>query len=345
LSDQWFITMADLAQSAMDVVEEGRIQFHPPRYAKMYLDWLAEKRDWPISRQLWWGHRIPIWYARNCEEIQLKNAFADRNDISWQKDIEYNQWLICTQEIDLEPDAIPGITLEQETDVLDTWFSSALWPHSTLGWPEKTPELEKWYPTNTLITSRDIVTLWVARMVMTGLYNMQNIPFSDVVIHIKVLDGLGQTMSKSKGNGVDPVDIIAQYGADALRFSVAHMATETQDVRMPVLYKCPHCSELTPQTEKNMHVSLLSCANCKKEMATRWADETEQQKYGLALLTSDKFEIGRNFANKIWNASRFVLMNLDKVSRSSHLNNWLIMLRQTRVRRMINGFSHISLAL
>jgi valyl-tRNA synthetase len=311
MSDQWFVHMADLAEAAMQAVTEGQITFHPPRYAKMYLDWLGEKRDWPISRQLWWGHRLPIWYARGCDERALQQAFNNRDDVRWRWDRESEQWLICARDADLPADAVPGVTLEQDPDVLDTWYSSALWPHSTLGWPAQTRDLATWYPTATLITSRDIVTLWVARMVMTGLYNTEQVPFRDVVIHVKILDGQGQTMSKSKGNGVDPMDIIEQYGADALRFVMAYMATETQDVRMPVLYKCPHCGELTPQTPKNMLLKTLPCSRCKKTMASRWADAAVQQREGLALLTSERFEIGRNFCNKIWNASRFALQNLE----------------------------------
>jgi len=311
LSDQWFVAMADLAQAAMDAVTQGRVTIHPARYAKMYLDWLSEKRDWPISRQLWWGHRIPIWYASGCTEADLKRAFAGRDDVAWRPDGDSGRWLVCSRTDDLPINAVPNGSLDQDPDVLDTWFSSALWPHSTLGWPEQTPELATWYPTSVLITSRDIITLWVARMVMTGLYNIGKIPFSDVTIHVKILDGQGQTMSKSKGNGVDPVDIIEQYGADALRFSLAHMATETQDVRMPVQYKCPHCSQATPQTAKNMTAKTLPCAGCKKTMATRWADDATQKTHGLALLTSERFELGRNFANKVWNASRFAMMNLE----------------------------------
>lgn len=311
LSDQWFVKMADLAEAAMDAVTSGRVTFYPPRYAKMYLDWLSEKRDWPISRQLWWGHRIPIWYAQGCDEAALRAAFAGRADVAWRWDEAGQRWLICAQEVDLPADAVPGCTLVQDPDVLDTWFSSALWPHSTLGWPEQTADLRRWYPTSVLMTSRDIITLWVARMVMTGLYNTGTVPFPDVSIHVKILDGQGQTMSKSKGNGVDPVDIIEQYGADALRFCMAHMATETQDVRMPVQYKCPHCSELTPQTAKNMTAKTLQCPQCKKTMATRWADDATHAQHGLALLTSDKFELGRNFCNKLWNASRLALMNLE----------------------------------
>lgn len=310
LADQWFLRMADFAQTAIDALEDGKFKIYPQRYGKMYVDWLSEKRDWPIGRQLWWGHRIPIWHGPDCTEEDLKKAFSGRDDISWLYDDEHEEWLICSMTDDLAEDAVPGHTITQDDDVLDTWFSSALWPHSTLGWPEQTAELKKWYPTNVLITSRDIITLWVARMVISGCYNMKDIPFYDVYIHVKILDGQGQSMSKSKGNGVDPVDIIEQYGADALRFSLASMATETQDMRIPVDYKCPHCGERTPQKPDNMQVHTLNCSKCGKEMATRWADESVQERTGLALLTSEKFEIGRNFTNKLWNAARLVMMNL-----------------------------------
>ena len=204
LSDQWFVRMGDadgqpgLAQRAIDAVKDGRVRFFPERYAKTYLDWLGEKRDWCISRQLWWGHRIPIWYAY-CPENELKRIFAAREDVTWRLDEDNGRWLICALE-DLPSDILgPKYPLEQDADVLDTWFSSALWPHSTLGWPEQTPELAYWYPTSVLVTSRDIITLWVARMVMTGLYNLDKVPFHHVYIHPKILDGFGETMSKTQG--------------------------------------------------------------------------------------------------------------------------------------------------
>jgi len=279
LSEQWFVRMAELAQRAMDAVEDGRVKFHPARYAKTYLDWLGEKRDWCISRQLWWGHRIPIWYCDSASEEELKHAFAHREDIAWHHDEERERWLICSQEDDLAPDALgKGHCLQQDPDVLDTWFSSALWPLSTLGWPGDTPELARYYPTDVLVTARDIITLWVARMVIAGLYNLEEIPFHQVYIYPTVLDGQGRIMSKSAGNGVDPVDIIEKFGADALRFSLAYMNTETQDVRMPVrLEKLPD---------------------------------------GRVINTSDKFEMGRNFCNKLWNASRFVMMDLEGASQT-----------------------------
>ena len=157
-----------------------------------------------------------------------------------------------------------GASSADETDVLDTWFSSALWPHSTLGWPEQTEELKYYYPTNVLITSRDIITLWVARMVLTGLHNVGEVPFHEVFIHPKILDGYGEGMSKSKGNGVDPIDVIEKFGADALRFGLAYLTTETQDVRMPVEFECPHCQKLIEQTRENRTRPTIKCKHCQQ---------------------------------------------------------------------------------
>jgi len=279
LSDQWFVRMGDdpdgtagFAQQAMDAVTSGRVDIHPERYAKSYLDWLSEKRDWCISRQLWWGHRIPIWYCGTCTELDLQRAFDGRADVVWRP-AESGGWLVCA-ESDLRGDELkPAHTLVQDPDVLDTWFSSALWPHSTLGWPERTPELAKYYPTSVLSTARDIITLWVARMVIFGLFNRDEVPFRDVYIHPIIQDGQGRRMSKSLGNGVDPVDIIEIYGTDALRYTLAAGATETQDLRLPV--------------------------------------EPKKLPDGRVINTSDRFEQGRNFANKFWNAARLVLMNLE----------------------------------
>ena len=272
LSDQWFVRMDELAEKAMDAVRSGAVTIHPERYAKSYLDWLGEKRDWCISRQLWWGHRIPIWHAENATEADLEAAFGGRADVTWRA-AENGGWLVCAVN-DLDENALgPNIKLTQDPDVLDTWFSSALWPHSTLGWPAETPELKKYYPTSVLSTARDIITLWVARMVIFGQFNMKDVPFRDVFIHPVIQDGKGQRMSKSKGNGIDPVDIVDLYGADALRYTLASAATETQDLRMPV--------------EK-----------------TKLPD-------GREVNTSERFEQGRTFPNKFWNASRFALMNLE----------------------------------
>jgi valyl-tRNA synthetase len=284
LSLQWFVRMDKLAQTAMDAVTDGRVKFHPARYANTYLDWLGEKRDWCISRQLWWGHRIPIWYCVNCER-KNGNLFEVEHGVSYgaPTDSYEKHAYIFTEEAkpivgpdaDTDPTACPecgGANLVQDPDVLDTWFSSQLWPHSTLGWPNQTPELEYYYPTSVLVTSRDIITLWVARMVLSGLYNCNQVPFTDVYIHCKILDGQGRGMSKQAGNGVDPLDIIEKYGTDALRYTMTAMATDTQDVRIPV----------KPETMPD----------------------------GRIINTSEKFEIGRNFCNKLWNAARFAFMNL-----------------------------------
>jgi valyl-tRNA synthetase len=292
LSDQWFVKMAPLAEPALEVVRNGEIKFHPERHAQQYLSWLGEKRDWPISRQLWWGHRIPVWTIGGDRKQdwpeKLKQTVRsallehfDRLGIAgdvWGQGIEDPTKILrfCSRSDradaaiqELETTKWPKenplgaiCQVHQDPDVLDTWFSSALWPHSTLGWPEKTPDFKTWYPNDVLLTGRDIITLWVARMVMTGLYNTGKIPFHHVAINPTILDGHGERMSKSKGNGVDPVDIIDNVGADALRFTLANMATETQDVRMPV----------------------------KKDAKGR--------------NTSEKFDFGRNFCNKLWNAAR-----------------------------------------
>ncbi|HEY7426365.1 MAG TPA: valine--tRNA ligase [Gemmataceae bacterium] len=312
LSDQWFVKMADLAQTAIDAVKDGRVKFFPERYAATYLDWLGEKRDWCISRQLWWGHRIPIWYA-DCPEAELKRVFAGRDDVTWRLDEANGRWLICALE-DLSSDIIgPKYPLEQDPDVLDTWFSSALWPHSTLGWPEHTPELAYWYPTSVLVTSRDIITLWVARMVMTGLYNMSQVPFHHVYIHPKILDAFGEGMSKSKGNGIDPLDIIERYGTDALRFLMVHQATETQDSKMPVANVCPHCDKLVPikQEHMSMRTRKVTCPDCKKPFRPGGPWPAPDPELPTAKQASERFDMGRNFANKLWNAARFLFLNLE----------------------------------
>jgi len=328
LSDQWFVKMVDLGQSAMDAVEDGRVKIFPPRYAKTYLDWLGEKRDWCISRQLWWGHRIPIWYAR-CPEAELKKAFAGRSDVAWRLDEENGQWLICCLD-DLSADALgPKYPLERDPDVLDTWFSSALWPHSTLGWPGPAlpdlppgPQNPDWqtmkyyYPTSVLVTSRDIITLWVARMVIAGIYNLGEVPFNHVYIHPTILDAFGERMSKSKGNGIDPMDIIERYGTDALRFLMVHSATETQDSRMPVSNVCPHCQTLVPvkQEHMSMRTRKVACPSCKKPFRPGGPWPAADAELTTAKQASEKFEIGRNFANKLWNAARFLLLNLEGYS-------------------------------
>ena len=338
LADQWFVKMDELAQSAMDAVSDGRVKITPERYGKTYLDWLGEKRDWPVGRQLWWGHRIPVWRwyshtAQNLSEADEKSskatafcrkmleshpstfamqAFAIADDTN-EGPLEHNIEVCLLKDDDAIIADLESLGFVQDEEVLDTWFSSALWPHSTLGWPEQTPELKAFYPTTALVTSRDIITLWVARMVLAGLYNMGEVPFSSVYIHPKILDGYGETMSKSKGNGVDPLDVVEKFGADALRFGLAYLATETQDVRMPVEFECPHCQALIAQTKKNRTLVRIDCDKCGKPFRTQWAEShgtPEDQSLPRGAVVSDRFELGRRFCNKLWNASRFSLMNL-----------------------------------
>lgn len=235
LSKQWFVRMKPLAEPALAAVREGRVRFVPARFTKIYLSWLENIRDWCISRQLWWGHRIPVWYCNDCGA-----AAASR--------VELTTCPTCA-----------GTELEQDPDVLDTWFSSALWPFSTLGWPEQTPDLQCFYPTSVLVTGRDIIFFWVARMIFSGLKFMHQEPFREVFIHGLVLDALGRKMSKSLGNGVDPIEVIEKYGADSLRFMLVTGNTPGNDLRFHF----------------------------------------------------EKLEGARNFANKLWNASRFVMLNLD----------------------------------
>jgi len=331
LADQWFVKMDQLAQSAMDAVNDGRVKIIPPRYAKSYLDWLAEKRDWPVSRQLWWGHQIPIW-SKPCKDETEHDRFL--NDLKQDDGIatgklpyqvetnpEYDptdeesvfaRLHICINEGNEAAEArFEQLGYTREEDVLDTWFSSALWPHSTLGWPEKTPELDCYYPTSVLITSRDIITLWVARMVLSGLNNIGDIPFHEVFVHPKILDGDGETMSKSKGNGIDPLDVIDKFGADALRFAMAYLTTEMQDVRMPVHLECPHCESLIKQTKNNRELPKIKCNKCRREFSTQWAQTETDRALPRGPVVSERFEVARNFCNKLWNASRFALINLN----------------------------------
>lgn len=320
LSDQWFVKMGDhadgrpgLAQFAMDAVTAGDVRFFPERYAKSYLDWLGEKRDWCISRQLWWGHRIPVWYWQG-DEAALRRAVGARDDVTWQRDAENDQWLICPLHDATElVSSLNELGARQDADVLDTWFSSALWPLSTMGWPEKTPELAYYYPTDVLVTNRDIITLWVARMVIMGQFNVGQVPFRHVYIHPKILDGFGEGMSKSKGNGVDPLDIVAMYGTDALRFGLCQLATETQDARMPVTNVCPHCQAMVPVRHEHMYMKTkrLACPSCKKPFRPGGPWTADDPELPTAKQSSERFELGRNFATKLWNAARFLLMNLD----------------------------------
>lgn len=323
LADQWFVKMDQLAQSAMDMVTSDSVQIFPERYRKGYLDWLGEKRDWPVSRQLWWGHQIPIWSKSGLPEQDADSLVAkidsiigdDKDKASYRVDTAEDGTcgvFVCLRdEGDAKEQEFTALGLERDPDVLDTWFSSALWPHSTLGWPESTPELEYFYPTSTLITSRDIITLWVARMVLMSRNNLDEVPFREVFIHPKILDGNGETMSKSKGNGVDPIDVIDKFGPDALRFGLARLATDTQDVRMPVQYECPRCDKLIDQTKKNRSLPTVKCPGCNESFSTQWAESDADKALPRGPVVSERFETARNFVNKLWNAARFVLMNMD----------------------------------
>ena len=334
LTDQWFVRMDELAQSAMDAVSGGEVSITPKRYEKGYLSWLGEKRDWPISRQLWWGHQIPVW-SIGCESesesedlvtqvMALKNFDADNvavhvehceeSDEAKRKQLElpFATVHVCVRGEESPVEAeLESSGFVREEDVLDTWFSSALWTHSTMGWPEATESLAKFYPTSTLITSRDIITLWVARMVLMGQNNMGKAPFKDVYIHPKILDAYGETMSKSKGNGIDPLDVIQKFGADALRFAMADLTTDTQDVKLPVDFECPHCVHVFPQTKKNRELHVVECTKCGSPFSTQWAESEEDKAVKRGGVTSERFEKARNFVNKLWNASRFAMMNLE----------------------------------
>ncbi|MDQ7780579.1 MAG: valine--tRNA ligase, partial [Planctomycetota bacterium] len=207
LSEQWFVKMKPLAQPAIEVVREGKVRFVPERWTKVYLDWMENIKDWCISRQIWWGHRIPVWTCGDCGTVMS----------------EVKAPASCVK--------CGGRRLEQEADVLDTWFSSALWPFATLGWPEDTADLRKFYPTSVLVTDRGIIALWVARMIMTGLKYMGRIPFSDVLIHPTIQNPEGKRMSKSLGTGIDPLELVDQYGADGTRFGLLAQMKQAQDMR------------------------------------------------------------------------------------------------------------------
>ncbi|MDK2839443.1 MAG: valyl-tRNA synthetase [Thermosipho sp. (in: thermotogales)] len=266
LMDQWFVKMKPLAEKAIEAVEKGEVKFYPDRWKKVYLNWMYEIRDWCISRQLWWGHRIPIWYCQDCGHINVSEEEVKK----------------CEK--------CGSTNLKQEEDVLDTWFSSALWPFSTLGWPENTSDLKEFYPTDVLVTGFDIIFFWVARMVMMGYEFMGEKPFSDVYIHQLVRDKFGRKMSKSLGNGIDPLEVIQEYGADPMRFTLALLAAQGRDIKLDI---------------KNIDTS-------------------------------------KKFANKIWNATRFIIMNLEdyKEVPLENLNlsdKWILSRLQKTIKNVTNA--------
>ena len=261
LSEQWFVKMKPLAEPAIRAVREGKTKFVPERFSKIYYNWMENIRDWCISRQLWWGHRIPAWYCGDCGEVTVSRE---------------------------DPEKCPkcgGKRLKQDEDVLDTWFSSALWPFSTLGWPEETEDYKYFYPTNLLVTGYDIIFFWVARMIFSGVEHTGRTPFDTVLIHGLVRDAQGRKMSKSLGNGVDPLEVIDEYGADALRFSLVMGVSPGNDTRY----------------------------------------------------SSERVEAARNFANKVWNASRFVLMNVTErrpfdPAKTEAADRWILSRLQSAIR-------------
>ena len=279
LSEQWFVKMDELAKPAIDILKSKELQFVPERYDKTYLQWLENIRDWCISRQLWWGHQIPAYYCQECGEVTVAKEMPSACKCG------------CTD-------------LKQDEDVLDTWFSSALWPFSTLGWPHNTEELEYYYPTNVLVTGYDIIFFWVVRMAFAGMFCMNEKPFDHVLIHGLVRDSQGRKMSKSLGNGIDPLEVIDQYGADALRFMLVTGNSPGNDMRFYM----------------------------------------------------ERVEAARNFANKLWNASRFVFMNIDEeimngVTRESVEDNltiadkWIISRANNVVKEVIDNMDKFDLGI
>jgi valyl-tRNA synthetase len=384
LSHQWFLRMGDveggilcgrgtgrelradgLAQAAIDATREDwrsasglRLAFHPARYRNTYVSWLSEKRDWCISRQLWWGHRIPVWIGSFDAADALRSALEGLPAATRD---ELRSWIANRDGLQLEPEAglelaehqpqrgpfelqvclrdaeadarhgpaLDALGLRQDPDVLDTWFSSALWPESTLGWPDparapidpgqaplggisgQEDSLTYYYPGSCLVTSRDIITLWVVRMVIMGLYNLGDLPFSDVFVHAKILDGKGVTMSKSRGNGIDPTDIMYRYGVDAMRYLICDLETGTQDARLGVQAECPSCTEQVELAEARHGETIFTylCTACGHEFDVLGT----MPDVPSATIISDRFEIGKNFCNKLWNAARFALMNLGEL--------------------------------
>ena len=273
ISDQWFVKMGQLAKPAIEKVKDGTIKFVPKRYEKTYFNWMENLKDWCISRQIWWGHQIPVYYCKECGNINVELGKVEK----------------CCK--------CGSTNLVQDEDTLDTWFSSALWPFSTLGWPDKTVDLKTFYPTDTLVTGYDIIQAWVSRMIFSGLEYMGERPFENVLIHGIVRDSQGRKMSKSLGNGIDPLEIIEKYGTDSLRFSLVLGITAGNDIRyMP-----------------------------------------------------EKLDAASNFANKLWNASKFVLMNLeDYEDNTNELNlcyedKWILSKLNTIIQEVTNNIDNFDL--
>ena len=403
LSDQWYVRVKDdsLAGSALRSMDseqyqgeppaaeaaegDGGLTFSPPRYAKNFQNWHEDIRDWCISRQLWWGHRIPVW-TRLVESDGDDAAFeVAREARDSGRDVApiKSRWtkMGCAHVIRMRTDGTleehvcvpPQATIvehaggdvseeqvitelgehgfERDPDVLDTWFSSALWPMSTMGWPDpkkfptEVPEggalLETFNPSSVLCTAREIITLWVSRMVMMNRYFLGRLPFTDVYIHAMIQDGHGQKMSKSLGNGVDPRDIIETHGADAMRFTLAQMATATQDVRMPVDLICPHSGKAFEPEFIRDDAGYLVAAPIQQSPHAK--DRSMVSSYGfasgeaeptddmpMAMNTSSRFDAGRNFCNKLWNAVRFALTNLEasggstESSEAGVIDRWIV---------------------
>ena len=276
VSKQWFVKMQPLAEPAVEAVRKGETKFIPERFEKIYFHWMENIKDWCISRQLWWGHRIPAWYCDDCGEMTVSKE-------------DVHTCPKCGSE-----------HIHQDPDTLDTWFSSALWPFSTLGWPDETKELKYFYPTNTLVTGYDIIFFWVSRMIFSGIEQMGKVPFDTVLIHGLVRDSQGRKMSKSLGNGIDPLEVIDEYGADALRFMLANGNSPGNDLRF----------------------------------------------------SEEKVKASRNFANKIWNASRFILMNLDESFDETTLpdtlaieDKWILSKYNTLVKEVTENIEHFELGI
>ncbi len=409
LSKQWFIRMGDmdegilcgagtqkefrapgLAQAAIDAIDRKyktssgrRLTFHPDhtRYGGTYRSWLTEKRDWCISRQLWWGHRIPIWHKNFAADKigEIAEALPQSEQLlSWIADsdgklytFEERGTLEKTRRYDLlvslrdktaeDKYAAPleSLGLEQDPDVLDTWFSSSLWPFSTLGWPD--PEtalvnkgqrplgaaaghknsLEYYYPGSCLVTARDIITLWVARMQMMGLYLLGDVPFTDCFIHANIQDGKGERMSKSKGNGIDPEDIVEKYGTDAMRYVLCDMQTGTQDIRLPVQAISPFTGEMVDLATAKHGQTIFTyiCPGSGKEFDVLGTIPDMP----MAKVISERFDVGRAFCTKLWNAVRFALINLGELTfspldpdRLEPEDRWIL----SRLTRVINKVTH-----